>query len=104
MLLQQPNTNDNQCNRPESGNPMQIEHIQISEQIQTSDDHESDPAPKLSILHAAELLLQPVNGRLQHDSLRTQHPFLRCVISLERHVEIKRRGRQSEECSISSIR
>jgi hypothetical protein len=83
---------------------MQIEHIQISKQIQTSNDYESDAAPKLSILHAAELLLQPVNGRLQHDSLRAQHPFLRCVISLERHVEIKSRGRQSEERSICSVR
>src|SRR4030095_11748910 len=67
---------------------------------QPPNNDQSDTAPKFPILDAAQLLLQSIDWSLQHDSLRTQHPFLGRVIRLKRHVEIESCGCKSEQSRV----
>src|SRR5438093_57670 len=77
MPLEQPHANYDQGRGPESGESVHVEQIQISEEIQTAKNDQCNATPEFSIAHAAELLLQPVDGRFQDHALGAHHPLLR---------------------------
>src|SRR5262245_57762042 len=104
MVFQQPDSDDHQRYRPKSCNAVQIEYVEIAEEIDAADNHEGHATPEFSVLNVAELLLKSVDRCFQHDSFCAQLAFLRGVIRLEWHVEVKRRGSESEQCCVRCIR
>src|SRR5579862_1175784 len=82
---------------------MQIENIQVAEQVETAEHDQCDAAPEFPVLDRAELLLKPVDRRLERNSLRAEHTFLRRVIRLERHVEVKSSSRKGKKSGVRCI-
>src|SRR5262249_10349047 len=104
MLLEKPDTDGNKSYRPQTRNAMEIEHVEITQEVKSSDNDQRDATPQFSVFHRSELLLQSVDGRFKANALAAKHSFLCRVIGFKGHIEIERRCGQRKQRRIRRIR
>src|SRR5262245_52644524 len=97
MSPQHPNSETDQYHRPQLSDTIDSYKVEIVGKKQAPDQDQGDASPQFFVAHLFELLLEPIDRSFQLHALPGVQSLLRGVIGVKRHVEIKRRCRQSHQ-------
>src|SRR5262249_7625802 len=103
MSPQHPNTETDQYDRPQLSDAIDSHEVEIVGEKQGPDQHQRDASPQFLVGHFLELLLETIDRSFQLHALHGVLALLRGVIGIERHVEIKRRRRESHQWLSSTV-